>query len=99
VEIVEAASTLGLHILREGFGVERVDSYSQIFDKLAEKGVISYSVGEEMKKLVRLRNLIVHRYWEVDDARIYMEAKKGGINVVKRFLREVEEFVSRVRGG
>jgi len=91
VEIVEAASTLGLHILREGFGVERVDGYSQIFDKLAEKGAISYSVGEEMKKLVRLRNLIVHRYWEVDNARIYMEARGSGTTIAERFVEEAGE--------
>jgi len=30
---------------------------------------MSRDVGERVVKLVRLRNLIVHRCWEVDDAR------------------------------
>ena len=92
VEVVEAAATLGLHILREHFNVEKTDGYTQIFERLNEYGVISRSVKEGMVRLARLRNLIVHRYWEIDDARIYREAKGGGLDTVKRFVGEVEKF-------
>ena len=95
--MVESSAALGLHILREDFGVERVESYSQVFDKLVENRVISAAVGEKMKRLVRLGNLVVHRYWEVDDARVYREAREGGIEVVKRFIEEVRGYVSRAR--
>ena len=98
VEIVESSTALGLHILREDFGVERVESYSQVFDKLVENGVISSAIGEGMKRLVRLRNLVVHRYWEVDDARMYREAREGEIDIVKRFIEEIKGYVSRARG-
>jgi hypothetical protein len=36
---------------------------------------------------------------EVDDARIYREAKEGGVNVVRRFVEEVKGYVSRAGGG
>ena len=98
IELVESSSTLGLYLLREGLGVERVESYFDIFDRLAENGVISNAVREGMKRLVRLRNLIVHRYWEVDDARIYREARGGGVRIVERLVEEVESYVSRARG-
>ncbi|UNQ73171.1 HepT-like ribonuclease domain-containing protein [Infirmifilum sp. NZ] len=47
-----------------------------------------------MIKLVRLRNLIVHRYWEVDDARVYREVKEEGIRLVRGFVEEVERYAS-----
>lgn len=61
--------------------------------KLVEIGVVSAEVGDEVAKLVGLRNLIAHRYWEVDDLRIYREARGSGLEFIKRFVREVEERV------
>jgi len=94
VEIVEAATLIGLHILREQFN-DRAEGYVQVFRKLLERGILSRDTGEGMIKLARLRNLIVHRYWDVDDVRVYVEIKEVGIELVKRFIREVEEHVSR----
>ena len=93
VEIVEAATAIGLHVLRERFN-EDVEGYVQVFRKLLERGVLSRDVGEGMIKLVRLRNLIVHRYWEVDDTRMYREIREEGIRLVRRFIGEVERYVS-----
>jgi len=94
VEIVEATTLIGLHILREQFN-DTAEGYVQVFRKLLERGIISRDTGEGMIKLARLRNLIVHRYWDVDDIRVYTEIKKVGIELVKKFIREVEEHVSR----
>ncbi len=97
VEVVEAAAVLGLHILRERFGEEEIEGYARVFEKLANYGVVSRDVGESMRRLARLRNIIVHRYWEVDDARIYREARGNGLEAIRKFVREVEEYVSRAR--
>jgi len=94
VEIVEAAASIGLHILREQFG-EDAEGYVSVFRALIERGVLPSDVGEGMIRLVRLRNLIVHRYWEVNDVRLYKEIKDEGVKLVKRFIEEVERYVSR----
>lgn len=96
IEVVEALCNAGLHILREGLKVKAVEGYVEIIRKLIENSIISEAVGGEIEKLVRLRNLIVHRYWEVDDSRIYKEAR-GGLQVVKKFIEEVEAYVHRGR--
>ncbi|MEX2706816.1 MAG: DUF86 domain-containing protein [Candidatus Freyrarchaeum guaymaensis] len=93
LEIVEAAISMGLHILREKQEAEKIESYSETIEKLVEVGVVSAEVGDEVAKLVGLRNLIAHRYWEVDDSRIYREARGSGLEIIKRFVREVEERV------
>ena len=44
----------------------------------------------ELVKLVKLRNLLVHRYWVVNDKRLYDEAGRD--------FRRVKEFLKRVKG-
>jgi uncharacterized protein YutE (UPF0331/DUF86 family) len=39
-------------------------------------------------KIIKLRNLLVHRYWVVDDKIIY--------DAIKRDFKYVEEFIKRV---
>lgn len=64
---------------------------------MRDHGVISPKVGEDIENLAKLRNLIIHRYWEIDNSRIYKEAKGNGLKVVEDFVKEVEEYVSRTR--
>lgn len=94
VLIVEAAADLGIAILKQCFN-EEVKSYRDVFLKLGEKGVIGFDVAEGMASLASLRNMIVHRYWGVDDARVYRGAKYGGIDVVEKFIKEVMDYVSK----
>ena len=90
VEIIETAANIGLILLRE-HGAHEVKGYPHIFDKMAELRILSADVGLGMRRMARLRNLIIHRYWEVDDSRIYREATENGLGIVRRFLEEVRE--------
>ena len=80
--------------MREKQEAEKIESYSETIEKLVEVGVVSAEVGDEVAKLVGLRNLIAHRYWEVDDSRIYREARGSGLEIIKRFVRERLRSVS-----
>ncbi|MDK2465155.1 MAG: DUF86 domain-containing protein [Candidatus Korarchaeota archaeon] len=86
VEVVEAIVDVGLLLVRG-----EVETYAQVVDRLLEMGVISVGTADSLKSLIRLRNLIVHRYWEVDDLRIYREAKAGGLDSIEGFIREIRE--------
>ncbi len=97
IEIVEACTNLGLVILRERLGIKEVYGYRDVFKKLSENGVISNSVRVGMENLIGLRNIIIHRYWEVDDQKIYMDARSNGLALIEKYVVEVEEYVSRSR--
>jgi len=90
--IVESAASIALHILAEDFE-ERAESYGEAFEKLARRGVLKPETALEMAAMARLRNLIVHRYWLVDDLRIYREARGSGLEIVRRFVEEVRRYV------
>ncbi|MDK2384226.1 MAG: DUF86 domain-containing protein [Candidatus Korarchaeota archaeon] len=47
-----------------------------------------------MARLASLRNMVIHRYWEVDDLRIYREARSGGLEAIRSFAREVKAYLS-----
>lgn len=68
--VVESAASIAIYILAEKFE-EKAESYSEAFEKLSYYGVLSSKIASEMISLARLRNLIVHRYWSIDDIRIY----------------------------
>jgi uncharacterized protein YutE (UPF0331/DUF86 family) len=42
--------------------------------------------------LIRLRNLLVHRYWIIDDRKIYEDVRKDFKNVLS-FLEKVANHV------
>ena len=44
--------------------------------------------------IIKLRNLLVHRYWSVDDRRIYESATKDFRNILS-LVRKVLSYVSR----
>ncbi len=98
IEIVEASVAIGLIILKELGDVEKIEGYIQVFRKLIEHRVLTPETGNGMEKLVRLRNMIVHRYWDVDDSKIYRDARENGLGVIRNFVFEVEKYVTRIRG-
>jgi len=39
-----------------------------------------------------LRNILVHRYWNIDDARVYVETK-ANVSDLTTFIDEIEALV------
>ncbi len=93
IVIVESLAKISVSILEKDFGV-LPRGYRESFSELYKRGVIRPSVGREMERLASLRNMLVHRYWEIDDLRLFLEAKAGGIEGIRSFIEEVRAYVS-----
>ena len=93
VDAVGVSTLIGLRILGEKFDVQP-ETYEEVFDLLAEFGVISLDVCNGMNRLVDLRNVIVNVCVEVDDLKIYNEVKKRGLHVIEEFVEEIEKYIS-----
>src|SRR5208283_2809938 len=65
IVLAEALGNVCLHVAKEDLKREPL-SYSECF-KLLDKEGISDGCAKELTKLVRLRNLLTHRYWIIDD--------------------------------
>jgi len=86
IQLVEAA--ICVHLLAEGFN-ERAESYPGCFARLGELGIVPRDLAARLAAAARLRNLLVHRYWAIDDRRVYESVREG--------LRGFEEFAKLVR--
>ncbi len=50
-------------------------SYAECFEILHQQGAIEQSLSERLRAMARFRNLLLHRYWEVDDQRVLAIAR------------------------
>ncbi len=92
VMIVECLADIVQHILTRCYG-ETPSSYVDTFMKLRDVGLLHDSVVDELISLARLRNLVIHRYWVVDDAKIYRNAREQGIEVVTRAIEVLKRCI------
>jgi len=93
MSLVESSSGICMHILNNIFNVYP-KGYPTCFVLLAEKNVISQELGIALANAARLRNILVHRYWEVDDEQVYQSAKEG-IKDFKRFAETIYEVTKQ----
>ena len=87
IVLVEALASIAVHLSVEWLG-HTPRSYSEAIMLVAE--ALGVECVEDLVALVRLRNLLVHRYWVIDDSRI--------VDSVRRDFRCVEEFINAVSG-
>lgn len=68
--------------------------YRDVFTVLNENGILPDDFTVTVRQMAGLRNLLVHLYWEVDDAQIY-EDLKNRLGDFDRYARYIIDFVKR----
>jgi len=74
-----------LILKNEGLGAPNDEE--SILDKLADNKVINQDIAKNVKDMKAFRNVLVHRYGEVDDRKVYEKLEK---------LEDFKEFRKRV---
>lgn len=88
IVLAEALGSTCLHIATEDFKL-KPQSYAECFKVMEEKSICS-NCARDLTAIIRLRNLLTHRYWAIDDKQIY-DSIKDDFKGVDRFLRSVKE--------
>jgi uncharacterized protein YutE (UPF0331/DUF86 family) len=88
IVLAEALGGVCLHVAKEDLKQEPL-SYSECFRLLDEEGVCG-NCAKDLSAIVRLRNLLTHRYWIIDDQQVY-NSIKNDFRGVDKFLRSVQE--------
>jgi uncharacterized protein YutE (UPF0331/DUF86 family) len=68
-------------------------SYPECFEVLGDEGILEKSLADSLRAMARFRNLLVHRYWDVDDQRV-LQIARTQLGDLEQFL----EAVGRVTG-
>ena len=91
IQAVEALTDLCQHMLTRTRGIP-CDGYIDCIVKAGEHGIISVALAERLRRLAALRNILVHRYWNIDDARVYVETKVN-LSDLTTFIDAIEALV------
>jgi uncharacterized protein YutE (UPF0331/DUF86 family) len=91
LQAMEALGSICVHVLAKRFQVA-VSNYATCFEELEKKGVLSSDLSKKLRKMIRFRNILVHRYWEVDDQRV-LEYARHDIQDIMEMLRAVWYFL------
>ena len=91
---IEATASLCAHILAKT-ARKSPSSHAECFEGLRDLGIVDDELASNLVKMVRFRNLLVHRYWEVDSVRVLGYAREN-LGDFEAFLAAVESFVGEV---
>ncbi|BAJ50159.1 hypothetical protein CSUB_C0298 [Candidatus Caldarchaeum subterraneum] len=91
IALVESLVSLCTHLCMEAYG-KTPTSYREAIKCVAER--LTLSCVKDLQALVGFRNLLIHRYWTVDDERVYREILDD-FKCVEEFLYAVEEAFTR----
>jgi uncharacterized protein YutE (UPF0331/DUF86 family) len=91
IQTVEAMTDLCQHMLARTRGIP-CEGYIDCIVKAGEHGIISVALAERLRRLAALRNILVHRYWNIDDTRVYIETK-ANVSDLTTFSDEIEALV------
>lgn len=83
LEIIECCIDIASHIIAVK-GMGRAEEYRGMFYLLGEKGVIEKGLAERLGDMAGFRNLLVHRYGDVDNEAV--------LGMIKSELSDVVEF-------
>lgn len=89
----EIAIDLANHVISSE-GLRAPGSYADAFVVLGEAGVIDAPLAVEMERFARQRNLLVHEYLDIVDARVLSDARNG-LPGLARYMTAIAARVTR----
>ncbi|MFO7866662.1 MAG: DUF86 domain-containing protein [Candidatus Aminicenantes bacterium] len=95
IEAVEAMADICQHLLAKAKGIV-CEGYVDCLVKAGEAGIITKALAQKLRKLADLRNILIHRYWIVDDEKIYTQTMKNKQNL-REFIDHVDNFVNSLK--
>ena len=87
IVIAEALIALALHITRRMFNT-RPETPIHALQILRDNQLLIGDEYRDVVNIVKLGNLLIHRYWTIDDEKIYNTVKKDFKNL-QRFLKRI----------
>jgi uncharacterized protein YutE (UPF0331/DUF86 family) len=93
LEIIEACIDIANYIISVK-GFRRAEEYSDMFKVLKEQKVIGKELAIKLEDMARFRNLLVHRYGEIDNRRV-LEIIKHNLKDIQEFEKDIEKFIKK----
>ncbi len=89
----EAVFDVANHVLAGALNEQATD-HEDSLKRLAARGILSAGLGERLRGLGGLRNVLVHRYLEIDPGRVFDHVEKA-LRDFPDFISEIETYLAR----
>lgn len=89
IAIIEGCFSICTHIAAKEMH-KAPDGYAACFKMLAESKVLPEPLSGNLAKMTGFRNLLIHRYWEIEDKKVYQYLKTEIVNI-REYLKIVAE--------
>lgn len=87
-ESIESCLDIANHLIAAK-GLKRSETYSEMFQRLAEDGILNEELADRLSDMARFRNLLVHQYTEIENQRVH-EIIKENLDDIEDFLKSIE---------
>ena len=88
---IESTIDMSNHIIsRNGYRIP--EDYGDTFTVMGEVGAIEEAFAEELVKMAKFRNRLVHLYWEINDRQLF-EIIQTRLDDFKVFLDAISAFL------
>ena len=91
IEIAEAMANTLQHMLAKLKG-QAAESYLEVVEKARRAELMDSELLGRLLFFFKFRNLLIHRYWEIDDARLIKETRSG-YKDFEAFIENVESIL------
>jgi len=88
---IEVCIDICTHLISRN-GYRMPEDYGDTFTVMGEVGALDPAFSEELKKMAKFRNRLVHLYWQVDDKQVY-DILQNRLGDFKRFLDALASFL------
>ncbi|MCF6147710.1 MAG: DUF86 domain-containing protein [Candidatus Kuenenia sp.] len=90
LQTIEATGSVCAHIAAKKFN-KGVSSFGECFEVLEKEGILEGNLSVRLKKMVKFRNKLIHRYWEIEDRNI-LEYARNDIGDFADFMKVVNKL-------
>jgi len=91
LESIEACLDIANHIISEK-GFRRPEDYKDMFKILEENKIISNVLFNKLIEMAKFRNLLVHKYAEIENKKLHVILQKNLIDI-ENFLKAIAKFL------
>jgi uncharacterized protein YutE (UPF0331/DUF86 family) len=91
LQSIEACGSICNHVLAKKF-FESPSSFPECFESLHNSKVINKELSVKLRKMARFRNILVHRYWEIEDKKI-LEYARNNLEDFNQFLKSIVDYL------
>jgi uncharacterized protein YutE (UPF0331/DUF86 family) len=91
LQAIEAVGSICVHVAARKFN-KGVSAFGECFNVLEKEGVISKDLAARLRKMVKFRNKLIHRYWEIENKKV-LQYTKEDLNDFNEFMKVIEKLL------